>query len=72
MGSRGAKPRKGKRTRHLDKVGTSTENQRLLHEEQEAVLANVGLGGRGTWVKVTAAVVVVFVLAALVSLIFWY
>jgi hypothetical protein len=53
-------------------VGSSTENQRLLQEEQGAVLANIGLGGRATWVKVTAAVVVVFVVAALVSLIFWY
>ena len=71
MGSKGGKPRKGRHASHLFKVGTATENERLLHDEQEAVLANMGLGGRATWVKIAlaviAALVVVIAIVTLVS-----
>jgi hypothetical protein len=64
MGSKGGKPRKGRYAGHLAKVGTTTENERLLHEEQHAVLDNMGLGGRATWVKIALAVVLALVVAA--------
>lgn len=69
MGSKGAKPRKGKRTRHLAKVGSATENERLLHQEQRAVVGNVGMGAGTTWVKVALAVGAVLLIAAIVALV---
>jgi hypothetical protein len=69
MGSKGGKPRKGRHTNRLPKVGTATENERLLHEEQHALLGNMGLGGRTTWVKITLAVIAALVVvAAIVTL----
>jgi hypothetical protein len=44
MGSKGSKPRKPKHSQHLPKVGTATENDRLLHEEQHAIGDVMGLG----------------------------
>ena len=59
MGSKGSKPRKPKHSQHLPKVGTATENQRLLHEEENAVLRQMGLGkGSSSAVRVTMTVVV--------------
>ena len=71
MGSSGSKPRKKKSGRkspqHLPKVGTATENQRLLHEEQHAVAAQMGLGnvGAGTRKVVMIGIAVVLVIAIL-------
>jgi hypothetical protein len=72
MGSNRSKPRKKKggqhpqHPQHLPKVGSSTENERLLHEEQHAVLAQMGVGNAGTPVKVLVTIViVVFVVAGL-------
>jgi hypothetical protein len=62
MGSKSKKPRKPEHSQHLAKVGTATENERLLHEEQHAVFAQMGLGraGRGTRsIAVVVAVVLV-------------
>lgn len=47
MGSKGSKPRKPKHSQHLPKAGTKTDNERLLHEEHEAILDTMGLGGLG-------------------------
>ena len=68
MGSKGSKPRKPKHSQHLPKVGTSTENQRLLHEEQEAVLGQMGVRDSGSAVKVAVtAVIVLLVVGAILG-----
>ena len=71
MGSNRSKPRKkkgGQHPQHLPKVGSSTENERLLHEEQHAVLAQMGVGNAGTPVKVLAVIlIVVLVVGALLA-----
>ena len=71
MGSKGKKPRKPQHSQHLPKVGSSTENKRLLHEEQQAVLGQMGVGGAPSGVKVfvTAAIAVLVVGAILTLLI---
>ncbi len=67
MGSNRSRPRKKKKgaqhPQHLPKVGSATENERLLHEEQHAVLDQMGFGGAGTGVKtlVTIAIVVLVI-----------
>jgi hypothetical protein len=45
VGSKGKKPRKPSHSQHLPKVGTRTEEQRMMHEEHEAMLDTMGLGG---------------------------
>lgn len=76
MGSSGSKPRKKKtkggaqhHPQHLAKVGSSTENERLLHEEQHAVMDQMGFGGAGTGAKTFfTIVIVVLVVGALLGL----
>ena len=69
MGSKGRKPRKPKHSQHLPKVGTSTENERLLHEERQAVLGQMGVGHASSGVKAgVTAVVVVLIVAAILGL----
>jgi hypothetical protein len=73
MGSSRSRPRKKKgathQPQHLPKVGSSTENERLLHEERHAVLDQVGLGGAGTATKtIVTALIVVLVVGALLGL----
>lgn len=69
MGSKGSKPRKPKHSQHLPKVGSATEDERLLHEEREAVLAQMGVGNAPSGVKVgVTAVVVILIVAALLGL----
>ncbi len=69
MGSKGAKARKPEHSQHLPKVGTATENERLLHDEQHAVLDQMGVGHAGRGVKSLVAVVaVVLVGCAVVAL----
>jgi hypothetical protein len=75
MGSSGSKPRKKKKggaqhhPQHLAKVGSSTENERLLHEEQHAVMDQMGFGGAGTGAKTFfTIVIVVLVVGALLGL----
>ena len=74
MGSSGSKPRKRKQGKgtpqHLAKVGTATENERLLHEEQHAVAAQMGLGNVSPttrWILIGIAIVIV--VAAIIGLI---
>ena len=66
MGSSGSKPRKkkksqGNRPQHLPKVGTATENERLLHEEQHAVAAQMGMGNASSSTKTIVMGVVIFI-----------
>ncbi|MBM3672854.1 MAG: hypothetical protein FJW86_11835 [Actinobacteria bacterium] len=62
MGSKGQKPRKGKHPQHLPKVGTATENERLLHEERSAILDTMGMGGAPAWLKTAIAVIGILLL----------
>jgi hypothetical protein len=69
MGSRGSKARKPEQSQHLPKVGTPSENERLLHEERQAVLGQMGV--RNSWLGAkiaVTAVVVVFIVAAILGL----
>jgi len=73
MGSNRSKPRKKKgaqhHPQHLPKVGSATENERLLHEEQHAVLDQMGFGGSGTGAKTFITIVIVMlVVGALLGL----
>ena len=74
MGSNKSKPRKKKggqqhHPQHLPKVGSSTENERLLHEEQHAVMEQMGMGHAGTGAKtLVTIVIVVLVVGALLGL----
>jgi hypothetical protein len=73
MGSNRSKPRKRKKgaphPQHLPKVGSATENERLLHEEQHAVLDQMGVGHAGTGTRTLVGVVlVVFAAGAVLGL----
>jgi hypothetical protein len=73
MGSNRSKPRKRKNgaqhPQHLPKVGSATENDRLLHEEQHAVLDQMGLGHAGSGTRTLATVVIViFAVGAVLGL----
>jgi len=62
MGSSGSKKRKPSHSQPLPKVGTTTENRRLQHDEREAVVENFGLrGGAGTaaWIGIVALLALV-------------
>lgn len=72
MGSKGSKPRKPSHSQHLPKVGSATENQRAMHEEQEAVLGQLGLRHASTGTKVVVGTIVaILVLGAVFGLLFW-
>ena len=65
MGSSGSKPRKKKsqsQPQHLPKVGTASENERLLHEEQHTVAAQMGLGNSSTATKTIVMAIIIFIL----------
>jgi hypothetical protein len=74
MGSNRSRPRRKKKgsqhqPQHLPKVGSATENERLLHEEQHAVLDQMGMGGAGSGLKtIVTVVIVVLVVGAVFSL----
>jgi hypothetical protein len=69
MGSKGNKARKPDHSQHLPKVGTATENEHLLHEEQQAVLGQMGVRNAPAGVKVAVtALVVVLIVGAIVGL----
>jgi len=78
MGSSGSKPRKKKKSnhpQHLPKVGTATENQRLLHEEQQAVASQMGMGSMGSGTKriflgVVAAIIVITIISLIALMTF--
>jgi hypothetical protein len=65
MGSSGSRPRRNTgQHQHLPKVGTTAENERLLHEEQQAVLDNIGLGRLPGWAKMLIGLVIVVAFVA--------
>lgn len=57
MGSKGSKPRKPKHSQHLPKAGTAPDTERLLHEEHQAVMDTMGLGGAPKAVKTVVWVI---------------
>jgi len=62
--------RKGRK--HLPKVGTPQERSYALHQEQQAVVGNFGVGGKG-WLFWTALAVIVAIVAfSLLSWILWF
>jgi hypothetical protein len=65
MGSSGMK-RKGRK--HQPKVGTKQERDYALHEDQRAVMANLGVTGRGPMFWIAIVVIVALVVAAVASL----
>jgi hypothetical protein len=70
VGSKGSKPRKPSHSQHLPKAGTKTDNQRLMHEEHQAILDTMGLGGAGKGTRTTLWVVgIVLLIGALAGLI---
>jgi hypothetical protein len=70
VGSKGKKPRKPQHSQHLPKVGTKTDNERLMHEEHEAILDTMGMGNVGKGTRTVIFVVgTIFLVCALVALI---
>jgi hypothetical protein len=65
MGSSGMK-RKGRK--HQPKVGTKPEQDYALHEDQRAVMANMGVSGRGPMFWIAIVVIVALVVAAVGTL----
>ncbi len=62
--------RKGRK--HQPKVGTKQEQQYALHKEQQAVVGNFGVSGKG-WMFWTALIVIVAIVAfSLLSWILWF
>jgi hypothetical protein len=57
VGSKGSKPRKPKHSQHLPKAGTTTDTQRLMHEEHDAILDTMGMSGLGEGGKRTVWIV---------------
>ncbi len=69
MGRKGSKPRTRDHSQHLPKVGSGTENERLLHEEREAVLGQMGVRNASSGAKIAfVAVAVVLFVGAILSL----
>jgi hypothetical protein len=64
VGSKGKKPRKPSHSQHLPKVGTAAERDRMMHEEHEAILDTMGLGGLGKGGRSVVWVVGAVMLAA--------
>jgi hypothetical protein len=67
VGSKGSKPRKPSHSQHLAKVGTKTENQRLLRAERGAIGDTMGVGGLSSGLRIA----IILVLAALFVLALW-
>jgi hypothetical protein len=69
MGSKGSKPRKPSHSQHLPKVGSAAENQKELHEEQQAVFGQFGLRHAGSGTKVlVGTIVTLLVIGAILGL----
>ena len=70
VGSKGSKPRKPTHSQHLPKAGTRTDNERLMHEEHQAIMDTMGMGGAGKGSKaVIWTVGALLLIGALVGLI---
>jgi hypothetical protein len=69
MGSSGMK-RKGRK--HQPKVGTKQERDYALHEDQRAVMANMGVRGKGAafWIAIVLIVAIVVVAVGSLALFF--
>ncbi len=65
MGSSGMK-RKGRK--HQPKVGSKQERDYALHEDQRAVMANMGISGRGPMFWIAIVVIIALVAFAVLSL----
>ena len=71
MGSKGSKPRKPQHSQHLPKVGSSTEDERLMHEEHQAIADVMGVGGASQWMKVVViGIALVLLIGAVLGLVF--
>ena len=72
VGSKGSTPRKPKHSQHLPKAGTKTDNERLMHEEHQAIMDTMGMGGAGRDSKAVlwtvGAVLLIGALAGLIIL----
>ena len=66
VGSKGKKPRKPSHSQHLPKVGTKTEEERMMHEEHQAILDTMGMGGLGKGGRSVVWIVGIIMLAAAV------
>jgi hypothetical protein len=70
VGSRGSKPRKPSHSQHLPKAGSHEDTERLMHEEHDAILDTMGLGGMSEGTKrVVWTVAIVVMVAAVIGLI---
>ena len=58
--------RKGRK--HQPKVGTKPERNYALHEDQRAVMANMGIRGKGATFWIAIVVIIALVVAAVASL----
>jgi hypothetical protein len=58
--------RKGRK--HQPKVGTRQEREYALHEDQRAVAANFGIGGKGAMFWIAVVLIVALVAVAVLSL----
>jgi hypothetical protein len=67
MGSKGSKPRKPSHSQHLPKVGTSTENARLQHEERQAIGDVMGISGAA--VRVILIIGAILIIGGLLGLV---
>ena len=72
VGSKGSKPRKPTHSQHLPKAGTKTDNERLMHEEHQAIMDTMGMGGAGkgskTVIWTVGAILLIGALAGLIIL----
>ena len=58
--------RKGRK--HQPKVGTKQERDYALHEDQRAVVANLGISGKGAMFWIAIVLIVALVAVAVLSL----
>ena len=70
MGRAGNRPRKGKKPQHLPKVGTPQEERYELHQEQRAVMSNMGLRDKGAFFWIGVVVVLAIVVFGMIAWVF--
>jgi hypothetical protein len=72
VGSKGSKPRKPSHSQHLPKAGTRPDTERLRHEEHQAIMDTMGMGGTGkgarTVMWVVGALLLIGAIAGLIIL----
>ena len=62
--------RKGRK--HKPKVGTKPEQDYALHEDQRAVMANMGVAGKGWMFWGAIVIVVAMVFFAILGMALWF